>query len=505
MDQDQPLHFIMFPMLAQGHMIPAVDMARLFAQQGVVVTIVMTPKNALRFKTTTDRAQQSSLPIRILELRFPNVEVGLPEGCENADTLPSPDSLVNFFIATAMLREPLEKSLQEMEPRPSCIISDFCLPWTSETARKFDIPRLIFHGISCFSLFCSHNILHHKPDETESITSESEPFVIPGLPDRIEITKSRLPGASHKLSTDLNDLRARVNDAELTAYGVVINSFYDLEPLYIDGYQKAKQDKVWCVGPVSQFNKEVLDKFERGNKASIDENLCLKWLDSRQSNSVIYVCLGSLCRLTSAQFQEIGLGLEASNYSFIWVIRSCERYKELEKWLSEEGFEERTKDRSLIIKGWAPQVLILSHQAIGGFLTHCGWNSTLEGVCAGVPMITCPMFAEQFLNEKLVVQILGIGVEIGVTDPVPWAGEDNVRVSVSKEDVEKAIYKLTCNDDEGVERRKKAMKLAKLARVAMEEGGSSYLSMILFINDIREQQLKKTSCQKQNNVDHTCH
>ncbi|KAF9599010.1 hypothetical protein IFM89_033355 [Coptis chinensis] len=361
MAQDQPLHFIMFPLMAQGHMIPAVDMARLFAQRGVVVTIVMTPKNALLFKTTTDRAQQSNLPIRILELRFPNVEVGLPEGCENADTLPSPDSLVNFFIATAMLREPLEKSLQEMEPRPSCIISDFGLPWTNETARKFDIPRLIFHGISCFSLFCSHNILHHKPDETESIISESETFVIPGLPDQIEITKSRLPGASHKSSTDINDIRARINDVELTAYGVVINSFYDLEPLYIDGYQKAKQDKVWCVGPVSQFNKEVLDKFGRG-----------------------------------------------------------------------------------------------------------------------------------------------IGVEIGVTDPVPWGGEDNVRVSVSKEDVEKAIYKFTCKDDEGVERRKKTMKFAKLAREAMEEGGSSYLSMTLFINDIREQQLKKTSCQKQNNVDHTC-
>ncbi|KAF9599012.1 hypothetical protein IFM89_033357 [Coptis chinensis] len=504
MAQDQPLHFIIFPLMAQGHMIPAVDMARLFAQRGVVVTIVLTPTNTLRFKTTTDRAQQSNLPIRILELRFPSVQVGLPEGCENADTLPTPDSLAAFFTATTMLQEPLEKSLQEMEPRPSCIISDYTLPWTSETARKFDIPRLIFHGISCFSLFCCHNILHHKPDE--SITSESEPFVIPGLPDQIEITKSRLHGASHKQDTDSNDLWARINDAELTAYGVLINSFYDLEPLYIDGYQKAKQDKVWCVGPVSQFNKEVLDKFERGNKASIDESQCLKWLDSRQSNSVIYICLGSQCYLTSAQFQEIGLGLEATNYSFIWVIRSCERFKELEKWLSEEGFEERTKDRGLIIKGWAPQVLILSHQAIGGFLTHCGWNSTLEGVCAGVPMITYPMYAEQFLNEKLVVQVLGIGVEIGVTDPaVHWGKEDNVQVPVRKEDVEKAISKLMCKDDEGEMRRQKAIELAKLAREAMEEGGSSYLSMTLFMNDIKQQQLKKNSCQKQNNVDHTCH
>ena len=109
------------------------------------------------------------------------------------------------------------------------------------------------------------------------------------------------------------------------------------------------------------------------------------------------------------------------------------------KWISEEGFEERTKGRGLIIRGWAPQVLILSHPSIGGFLTHCGWNSTLEGISAGVPMITWPLFADQFLNEKLVTQVLKIGVSVGMEVPMKFGEEEKTGVLVKKEDIKRAI------------------------------------------------------------------
>ncbi|KAF9599002.1 hypothetical protein IFM89_033347 [Coptis chinensis] len=491
--QGHQLHFLLFPFLAQGHMIPMLDIARLIAQRGVLVTIVTTPSNFLRFKTTIDRAIQLKLPIRILQLHFPGVEAGLPEGCENFDTVPSQDLIRNLFTATAMLQQPLEQSIEEMELLPSCIISDFCLPWTSETARKFNIPRLVFNGMCCFTLFCAHNIIHLKA--IENVNSESEPFVIPGLPDRIEITKSRIMDNLKISLNNYNKVLDQINKAELTAYGVVINSFHDLEPMYIKGYQKAKGNKVWHVGPVSLYNKEVVDKVERGNKATVDASHCLRWLDSRKPNSVVYVCLGSLSRLAPAQFMEIGLGLETSQCSFIWVIKSGERYKELEKWLSDENFEERTKDRGLVIEGWAPQVLILSHQAIGGFLTHCGWNSTLEAVCAGVPMLTWPMFQDQFINEKLIVQVLSIGVSVEVGDPIPWGEEDKVGVLVTKEKVESAVNRLMDENDEGEGRRRKARELAELASKAMEEGGSSYLSLTLLIEDIKHEANKRASTQ----------
>lgn len=261
-----------------------------------------------------------------------------------------------------------------------------------------------------------------------------------------------------------------------------MNSFTELEKGYSEKYEEAINKKIWCVGPVSLCNQKSSDKYERGNRASIKQSNCLNWLDSKDPKSVIYVCLGSLCRMNPQQLIQIGLALESAARPFIWVIKNRE---ELEKWVS-EGFEERIKGRGLVIGGWAPQVLILSHPAIGGFVTHCGWNSTVEGICGGVPMITWPQFAEQFLNEKLVVEVLKIGVRIGaaVERAVRWGEEERVGVMVKKEEIEKAIGMVMDGGEEGEERRRRAEDLGKMAAKAMENGGSSHLNLSLFIKDV---------------------
>ncbi|KAF5191233.1 Udp-glycosyltransferase 73d1 [Thalictrum thalictroides] len=463
--------------MAQGHLIPMVDMARLISERGIMSTIVTTPLNACRFKTTIDRAVESGLPIRLLVLQLRCTEMGLPEGCENLDSAPSRELIRNFLLATNNLQGPLEQYLQESQPRPSCIISDKYLPWTSGTANKFKIPRLVFHGMCCFSLLCSHNILYYYAHE--NITSHSKTFIIPGMPEPIEIPKAQLPG-EFMPNPDLDDIRDQIREAESMAYGVVVNSFNELELSYIREYQNAIQKKVWCIGPVSQCNKNVLDKFDRGDKASIDKNECLRWLNSKKPKSVIYVCLGSQCRLIPSQLIELGHSLNASNYPFIWVIKRTETFHEFENWLS-GGFEEQIKERGLLIKGWAPQIFILSHPAIGGFLTHCGWNSTLEGICAGIPMITWPLFAEQFLNEKLIVQVMGIGVRIGVDVPVRWGDEEKSGVKVKREQIQKAIERLMNEEEEGA--RKRARDLGEIAIMSMETG---YSNMTLMIEDIMQ-------------------
>uniref|UniRef100_A0A2N9FUS0 Glycosyltransferase n=1 Tax=Fagus sylvatica TaxID=28930 RepID=A0A2N9FUS0_FAGSY len=448
-------HFVLIPLMAQGHMIPMIDMARLFAERGVIVSLVTTPYNASRFDTTINRATESGLPIRLVQIEFSCQEVGLPKGYENLDILPSPDLLRKFYKALSLLQKPLENYLEKQNPPPTCIISDKSLFWTSKTAQKFNIPRLVFHGMGCFSLLSSHNIKHYNAHQ--SVTSDSEPFMIS---------------------------RDKIQEAESTAYGVVVNSFDELEHECIEGYKKAINKKVWCVGPVSLCNKENLDKFERGNKAPIDFQQCLEWLNSMKPRSVIYACLGSLCRLLPSQLIELGLGLEASNQPFIWVIKTGE---ELENWFVKENFEERIKGRGLLIRGWAPQVFILSHPSIGGFITHCGWNSIIESMCSGLPIITWPLFAEQFFNEKLVVEILRIGVRVGVDIPVRWGEEERVGVLVKKYEVEKAIAMLMDEGEEGEKRRKKARELGEMARKAMEKGGSSELNMSFLIEDITKQ------------------
>jgi UDP-glucosyl transferase 73C len=214
----------------------------------------------------------------------------------------------------------------------------------------------------------------------------------------------------------------------------------------------------------------------------------LKWLDSQQPCSVVYVCLGSVCNLITSQLIKLGLGLEESKKPFIWVIRgSTKNSEELEKWISEDRYEERIKGRGLLIRGWAPQLLILSHPSVGGFLTHCGWNSIIESISAGVPMLTWPLFGDQFMNEKLVVQVRKIGVRVGVEDPMKWGEEEKIGVLVEKEDVKAAIDMLMDEGEEREERRKRARELGEMAKRAVADGGSSHVQITLLIQDIMRQ------------------
>ncbi|MBA0774045.1 hypothetical protein Gotri_009285 [Gossypium trilobum] len=367
----QPIHhFLFIPLMTRSHLIPFTDMAKALAHHGQQVTIVMTPLNAAHF--SDDYAINFNLNIQFLPLYFPAQEVGLPQGCEAMDSLPSPDMATKFLQASNMLQQPLEKWLQGLDSLslPSCIISDVCFPWTSILALKFNVSRVVFHTVSCFTLLCSHNIDHYKVfDERDK--SDFEPF----------------------------------KEAEASAMAVVVNSFQELEPGYVKAYQKFVNN-LWCIGPLCLYNKTTR------SEASIDDRESLNWLDSQKPNSVIYVCFGSLCHIFDQQLMELGLGLETSNCPFIWVIKEGSYTAELDKWFKEQNFEERVKGRGLIIRGWAPQFQILSKPAIGGFITHCGWSSTLEGIIAGLPLITWPMSNEQFYNEKLIVQVVKIGVKI---------------------------------------------------------------------------------------------
>ncbi|KAJ9555468.1 hypothetical protein OSB04_010082 [Centaurea solstitialis] len=136
------------------------------------------------------------------------------------------------------------------------------------------------------------------------------------------------------------------------------------------------------------------------------------------------------------------------------------------------------------VRGWAPQVLILSHSAVGAFLTHCGWNSTIEGFCAGVPIITWPQFADQFFNERVVVQVVGTGVAAGAQKAIQVVEEDTFEIQVKREDVCKVAKIIMDEGREGEERRQKAKYFKEMAEEATEEGGSSQLNLKLFIEDI---------------------
>ncbi|KAL4354341.1 hypothetical protein GQ457_06G009330 [Hibiscus cannabinus] len=322
-----------------------------------------------------------------------------------------------------------------------------------------------------------HNVNSSKI--LKEVESDYEYFTVPGLPDKVELTEAHIP--LNPIGS-WEEIFGPLLEADEAAYGAIINTFEELESSYVNVYRKIR--KAWCVGPVSLSHKDELDKAERGNTASIDEKQCLEWLDSQETNSVIYACLGSISTLRSPELIELGLGLEASDKPFIWVLRGNNTTSnQVEEWMKGDGFEERTKGRGLVIKGWAPQVLILSHPAIGGFLTHCGWNSTIEGISAGLPLITLPLIGDHFCNEKLAVQILKIGVSLGSDKPT-MAGDETSAFMLRKENVKNAIHQMM---DEGMERRKGVKEFGEMAKKAVEMGGSSYRNITHLIQDIIQQ------------------
>ncbi|XP_038887292.1 scopoletin glucosyltransferase-like isoform X1 [Benincasa hispida] len=475
------LHMFMFPFMARGHMIPVVDMAKFLSSRGIKITIVTTPLNSISISNSLHASKSLSVSqIHLLILEFPSVRVGLPDGCENFDSVLSPAMFPKFISALNLLQTPFEEAV--MEHRPHCILADAFFPWANDVAAKFGIPRLNFNGTSFFSYCASEFMRIHEP--YNHVSSDTEPFLIPYLPGEIAFTKMKLSQlVRENVKNDVTDFLKRAQESGSASYGVVMNSFYELESEYVDCFRNVLGRKAWHIGPLSLCNKVTEEKAQRGNGSTIDEHECLKWLDAKKPNSVVYVCFGSMTKFNSDQLKEIASGLEASEKNFIWVVRKVKREEEEEEeedqdWSLEE-FEQRMEGKGMIIRGWAPQVLILDHPAVGGFITHCGWNSTLEGVAAGVPMVTWPVSAEQFYNEKLVTEVLKVGVAVGVEKWVRIVGD-----FIGKGAVEKAIRRVM-EGEEAEEMRNRAKELGEMARKAVAENGSSCSDLDALIKELK--------------------
>nr|UYE91535.1 putative glycosyltransferase [Anoectochilus roxburghii] len=494
----KPLHILLVPLMAPGHMIPMLDLARLLASRRVLITFITTPVNLARIRPIVDRAAASALPIRFIELRFPVANAGLPDGCESADLVPTPDLMLNFMTGLVLLRDPLEEYLRVPDPDcwppPACLISDNLHYWTAEVARNLNIPRLIFHGTSCFFLFCSRLIQMQKPELEAAVAAASGgPITLPGLPHSILVSKRQVTPIWDSIPAWAEYLET-VKEVEKSADGVIVNSFTELEPWYLKRYQEATGKPIWPVGPLSLYKEETEAKADRGRVSSVDKKLLFQWLDGQEVGSVVLVSFGSTVRHSMAQLMELGYGLEASGRTFVWMVKEVAEGSDsgMEDWVAE--FEKKVEGRGMVIRGWAPQTLILEHAAVGGFLTHCGWNSILEAVAAGVVMATWPCFWDQFLNESFVVDVLMTGVSVGAVERMMMEAEDGGEQGLPKvrrEEVERVVERVMGGGAEGEKRRERAREYSEKAKMAMEEGGSSWEGFQDIITYVLERQKEK--------------
>ncbi|KAF2286762.1 hypothetical protein GH714_027993 [Hevea brasiliensis] len=252
--------------------------------------------------------------------------------------------------------------------------------------------------------------------------------------------------------------------------GVVVNTYRELEQYAINSVAATtKVPEVFPVGPVLDLAGPIEWHPDRDQQHNI-----MKWLDDQPRSSVVFLCFGSMGSLGRSQLREIAFGLERSGFRFLWSIREPPKgsldlpsdYANAEEILP-EGFLDRTAEIGLIC-GWVPQVTILANEAIGGFVSHCGWNSILESLWYGVPIATWPIYAEQQMNAFQLVKELGLAVEIRV-DFRNESGD-----LVLAEEVERGIKRLMDVDDEV---RRKVKEMSKKSKMAVMENGSSHASL----------------------------
>ncbi|KAL0321482.1 UNVERIFIED_CONTAM: UDP-glycosyltransferase 88B1 [Sesamum calycinum] len=259
-----------------------------------------------------------------------------------------------------------------------------------------------------------------------------------------------------------------------TSAGIIVNTFESLETKPFKAIREGKCNPGGHTPPVFSVGPLLATEGRQGGGGGIDD--CLSWLDKQPSKSVVYLCFGSLGLFSAAQLKEIAVGLERSGQRFLWVVRSPPSDDKSKRYLRPPepdldsllpaGFLDRTKDRGLVLKSWAPQVAVLNHESVGGFVTHCGWNSVLESVCAAVPMVAWPLYAEQKMNRVVLVEDMKVALRMEVA-------EDDF---VAAEEVERRVRELM-ESEKGRETRKVVEEMSVEGKSAMSEGGSSIAAL----------------------------
>ncbi|KAG1368639.1 putative UDP-glycosyltransferase 83A1 [Cocos nucifera] len=320
--------------------------------------------------------------------------------------------------------------------------------WPASTALLalfLNIPKMIQDGII----------------DADGMPERSETFQLsPGMPS---VNTSQLPwNSAGDLQTEKVFFKLTISNTQAMklAETIICNTFYDLESPSFTLFPNLVP-----VGPLltsQQFGKAV------GHFWQVDTT-CMSWLDERPTKSVIYVAFGSLAVFNQHQFQELALGLELSGHPFLWVVRHDLADGIDDSWL--DGFQDRVKGQGMLV-GWSPQQQVLAHPSIACFFSHCGWNSTLEGVKNGVPFLCWSYFIDQFLNRAYICDVWKTGLSIDPDD----------KGFVPREQIKEKVDQIFGNE----EMKARALTWKDIANRCTEEGGSSNKNFKSFVDSMKE-------------------
>jgi len=477
----RPLHVVAFAYPLQGHIIPMFNFAKKLAAKGVIVTFVNTESchaNIIKSHNGEDplisHARSSGLDIRSAQ-----VGDGLPV---EFDRSLNHDEFMESLRTNMILHvEEFIAHLSTKEPPVSCFIADTFFVWPDRVAKKFEIPHVSFwtEAAVVFSIYYHWDLLvkngHHP-----FLNNEHERLInyIPGV-SALKVTD--LPSYLQELdvSTVVHKL---IYAAFQSAHGAdwwVSNTVEEFESRTITELQLRKP--FWSVGPLlpSAFLDDKSGKDETKGTSMWPESDCTGWLDSRPKSSVIYISFGSYAHVSRPQIEEMAMGLLESKQPFIWVLRPDIVASGAQDILP-EGFVEETKDQGLVIP-WSSQLKVLSHPSVGGFLTHCGWNSILESLWLGIPMLAFPLLTDQCVNRRLIVEEWGVAMDLGENSRI----FQNNKALLGREEIARTLKKFM-DLEETDKLRLNIEPMRKVVKEAvMLDRGSSNKNLDLFLEALR--------------------
>ena len=447
-----------------GHLIPLIELARRLAlsHEGLSVAIVTV---------STDDQPPSSSSSATISLPKPITHIPLPPVATH--DFPQDSKIETRISLTIKLSLPhlrrVFETLLAGSRRIATLVVDVFGSDAYDVAAEFDVPTFLF----ITSTFTFLSLCFHLPELDSIFSCEFR-----DLPEPI-----RAPGCLPLRGEDIPDpFQDRSNEAYAWVLhhckrhhklpkGIMGNSFLELEPRVIKVLQEENFQcpPIYPVGPIVRSTSSRSD----------DDHLCLKWLDEQPRGSVLFVCFGSGGTLRAEQLRELAWGLEMSEQRFLWVARSpdekeaggkffsvegAEQDKKEETFLP-EGFKQRTQGLGLVVDSWAPQLQVLSHESTDGFLSHCGWNSTLESIVHGVPMIAWPLYAEQKMNALMLVDDLKVALRVS---------PDPNHVIIRREEIANVVRCLM-QGEEGKWARKRMRELRDAGHEALQKDkGSSH-------------------------------
>ncbi|EOA18296.1 hypothetical protein CARUB_v10006803mg [Capsella rubella] len=463
----KPVHVMLVSFQGQGHVNPLLRLGKLIASKGLLVTFVTNELWGKKMRLANKIVDGELKPVGSGSIRF---EFFDDEWAEDDDR--RADFIVYIrHLESVGIREvsKLVRRYREANEPVSCLINNPFIPWVCHVAEEFNIPCAVLwvQSCACFSAY------YHYQDGSVSFPTETEPELDVKLPGVPVLNHEEIPSFLHPSSEFIGLRQAILGQFKnlSKSFCVLIDSFDVLEQEVLD--YMSTLCPVKTIGPLFKVAKTITSDVSGDICKPADQ--CLEWLDSRPKSSVVYISFGTVAYLRQEQIEEIAHGVLISGLSFLWVIRPPPHDFKVEAHVLPQEIKESSVKGNGMIVDWCPQEQVLAHPSVACFVTHCGWNSTMESLSLGVPMVCCPLWGDQVTNAVHLIDVFKTGVRLG-------RGATEKRV-VPREEVAEKLLEATVGE-KAEELKKNALKWKAEAEAAVAPGGSSEKNFKEFVEKL---------------------